>query len=506
MRKNKTLFSGIVVDNEDPMKLNRVRVQIDTEHHESIIYSVPDTYNGKPTKDLTKIPVDLLPEFKWTKIDPLCFLPLLPLFIKVTPKKGEYVNLIFPNAEYKYIEQYYIQGTFSSPFTMYNEDGNASRLFATRDRIKDSLKPNNSKTVGVFPDYDDVSIQGRGTCDLIIKDNDVILRAGRSTKLPTNPKTILEAKPTRSFLQLSNFDTRIDYLGDTQTIILSPDNSFVKTLVEWTILNPENQFDNFKATISLYKLRQNTGYTTTTLSVDTNIPSTDKSLAVTMSFSGTQQNIVNSINDFLQQVNQGTLNIKPFPITNLTDQFPCFFRPSELTYNWLRQTSFSGNSEFLNITSFNNQIKFKTLVGNGLIFSNQLVGQQQIPKFVKTPKYSEQKISTTYGIMGGNKLLFLSHDSKIPNKQKITLGQNSLLGLTQDEIVQKILPNTDSFVRGEQLIELINLIVTFLSSHVHAFPGLPPNPVGTDGTQLQDVLTALQNAPNTILNQNIRIN
>jgi len=61
-------------------------------------------------------------------------------------------------------------------------------------------------------------------------------------------------------------------------------------------------------------------------------------------------------------------------------------------------------------------------------------------------------------------------------------------------------------VRGEELLELLNLIVRFLSTHTHAFPGLPPVPVSQDGSSVTSMLSAMQNAVNTILNQNIRLN
>ena len=61
-------------------------------------------------------------------------------------------------------------------------------------------------------------------------------------------------------------------------------------------------------------------------------------------------------------------------------------------------------------------------------------------------------------------------------------------------------------VRGEELLELINLIVRFLTTHTHAYPGLPPVPVTQDGTTTVQILTELQNAVNKILNENIRIN
>jgi hypothetical protein len=50
------------------------------------------------------------------------------------------------------------------------------------------------------------------------------------------------------------------------------------------------------------------------------------------------------------------------------------------------------------------------------------------------------------------------------------------------------------------------LIVRFLVTHTHAYPGLPPVQVTQDGTQAQSILTELQNAANKILNGNIRLN
>jgi ribosomal protein L5 len=61
-------------------------------------------------------------------------------------------------------------------------------------------------------------------------------------------------------------------------------------------------------------------------------------------------------------------------------------------------------------------------------------------------------------------------------------------------------------VRGEKMIELIELLVEFVITHVHPFPGLPPVSVGTSGVQTQEILNKIRNASNEILNQNIRIN
>jgi hypothetical protein len=78
--------------------------------------------------------------------------------------------------------------------------------------------------------------------------------------------------------------------------------------------------------------------------------------------------------------------------------------------------------------------------------------------------------------------------------------------MSGETFYNEIIPNTSSMVRGEELLELINLIVRFLVTHTHAYPGLPPVPVTQDGTSVSDILTELQLSLKKILNQNIRLN
>lgn len=227
----KFLFPAKVIDNNDPLMLNRVRVTyvtpVDDINNTSMLNAVPNIIDGKKTK--TEDNTDLLPEFKWSKDDPFCFLPLLPIFLKVTPKVDEYVNVLWPNPEFKFSEQFYVQGILSSALTMYKDDYAASRMFATKDRIIGPPLLKNAKdykyfddnTKGVFPEPDDVALMGRGTCDIIVKDKHVLLRAGKSTNIPDNSSKKIFVKQTRSFVQLSDFDTEITDLGTKNTNTLN---------------------------------------------------------------------------------------------------------------------------------------------------------------------------------------------------------------------------------------------------------------------------------------------
>ena len=50
------------------------------------------------------------------------------------------------------------------------------------------------------------------------------------------------------------------------------------------------------------------------------------------------------------------------------------------------------------------------------------------------------------------------------------------------------------------------MIVRFLLTHTHAYPGLPPVSITQDGSSASKILTELNNAVNKILNSNIRLN
>lgn len=513
----KFIWSAKVVDNKDPLLLNRIRVSFDTPingiNDESILKSVPDTFEGKKTKNDSK--TDMLPEFKWTKIDPFCFLPLLPLFLKVTPKENEYVNILWPNPDYKFVEQYYVQGIFSSPLTIYNENAASSRMFATKDRLKTSVllkNPTNAeyynpKTKGVFPEPDDVALMGRGTCDLIIKDTDVILRAGKSTTLPNNRNNEIISRQSRSFVQLSDFSNRITQLEPEESSRLEQNVQFVKCLIEWNILNPDNQSNNFRLEIYVYRLPGNSAYTTNKLFIDTEVNQNDKGIVRKMEFENlTSSSAADIINKFIEQVNEGKLNLPPNSSQKIEDQHPLIFRPSPLTYKWLRDNS--GSIEFRNISDIASRVKFKKEGKNGfgLIFFKNKTGQQSKIRKEVVKKFDFKNTPTTYNVLGADKILIISHESKIIDKPRIILDDTTMRGISQEFLAEKVVPNTNAVVRGEELMKFLNQIVKFLVSHVHAYPGLPPVPVATDGTQSQKILSDLQNANNTILNQNIRIN
>lgn len=514
LNRQRIFWFATVSDNKDPLLLNRVRVKFDTENNQAILDAIPNTKGSKNTKNSDN--TDLLPEFKWSDIDSFCCLPLLPYFIKSTPKENESVNIFFPNTGNKFDEQYYIPGVFSSPLTSYRENFNSQRMFAAKNRLADpKLLKNqindeyyNQNTKGVFIEPDDIGINGRGTCDIVLKERDLLLRAGKSTTLPLNPNLSISGNTERSFIQLSDF-TQEEKLGEPKTYQRLQQNiSYIKTLVEWHIGNPQNEYDIFNYDIRVYRLPEKKEYTTKNMQIDSNVQLVDKALVFVATINGSSMaDMTNTINTLISQCNNGQINIPNFPIVNLTNQFPLYYRPSHETYAFIEDPE-NITQTFQNITNALSKITFKNLKGGfGLIGSKDKTGQQfSLVKDIQEQKSINPNAPVTYNVQGANKLVFLSHNSRIPAKKQITLDKTTIYGIDQSYLAEQVIPNTDPMVRGDELMKFMNSVVSFLISHVHPFPGLAPVPTATDGTTTSDILQQLQNASETILNQNIRIN
>ena len=131
----------------------------------------------------------------------------------------------------------------------------------------------------------------------------------------------------------------------------------------------------------------------------------------------------------------------------------------------------------------------------------------QIPVLkLKLKNFKYSTVPTTYGVIGADKLVLLSHESQIPSKNPITLDQSTIYGISQTFLADKVMPNTDPMVRGDELMKFLNLVIRFLVSHVHPVDGAPPDSVSLDGAQAQEILNKAQSYQNVITNENLRIN
>ena len=141
--ENQIIFPGVVLDNKDPMVLGRLRVRPEVKDYLGVVSSIP---NWNEETDA------------WTQRDPFVFNPLLPFYINQIPEKNELVNIIYQDKTFDNLNQYYIQGPFSSPQTTNFEYFESAKKFtAAGSKIKQSLSLKNQqgeyrniKSFGIF--------------------------------------------------------------------------------------------------------------------------------------------------------------------------------------------------------------------------------------------------------------------------------------------------------------------------------------------------------------------
>ena len=603
MAENSIFFQAQVLDNQDPLMLGRVRARLLIDNYNDIIRSITSPpWNEE--KD------------RWGPRDPFVFGPLIPYFLYQVPKDDELIQVIYVNKDFKLQNQYYVQNNFSSPTTTKFEyyvggnkfTGTGLQLSASKPlKNFDGTYTDAAIHKGVFPEPGDNAILGRGSADVVVKENEILVRTGKFKGSSLEPNIPPVGNSQRGFLQLSRFN--LSKVRQPNKIITELNEQIVsvKHLVEWVITNPENTQNKFTGTVYLYGLKNDISTNSKNLTVGSVIKENLKSLIASETFSLlSKSEVVAFINNFIQTCNNSNVTktgIKLF--TDSNNKFPIFYRPNNLTYNILKSSipptpiynqnyysigtntctqllpiicdiniqvidistgvvvanetsnglqsaldevyqnvvnqvttklisqnienvllptinQLNGSSiiapttinvgesteSFKNITEIYNQIKLLPALkipGYGLIYTQGKVGVPLNTKTTTVPKSSYRNRPTTYGALASDNLYLLSHNSSIPGKGKINFD-DTLYGISLDKFVDEILPKTSSLVRGEELLELINMIVRFLVTHTHAYPGLPPVSVTQDGSNIADMLTELQNASTKILNNNIRLN
>lgn len=511
MESNSIFFQCKVLNTEDPMMLGRIRGIRLIDNENDILKSISDPpWNEE--KDI------------WTSRDPLVFNPLLPYFVYSIPKVEELVQVMYTNSDFKYQNQFYVQNTFSSPTATFKEFYYGGNKFTgTGMQIKNPKPLKNQDGTftdkgihaGVFPQPGDNALLGRGSADLIVKQDEVLLRAGKFKGQYLKPNEIPVANPQRGFLQLTKFQTTKQSLEPRVYFELTENVLLTKYLIEWVVTNPENEQNKLSGAVYLYQLKPDSSTNSKNLTVTTEVSENLKKLVATEEFSMLSvTEVIRFINNFIKTCNTTNVTksgVQLFPDNNDSNKFPMFYRPNTLMYSKLTPSTNSGNSasniEVQNISQIYQGVKLNPSLkgGYGLIYSKDKVGVPKTPVKKTVPQSKYVSGESTYGALGSDRLFLLSHNSQIPGKDKINFD-DTLYGISAEQFADDILPNTSSLVRGEELLELIEMIVRFLLTHTHAYPGLPPVPVTQDGSSSSKILTELNNAVNKILNSNIRLN
>ena len=144
-------------------------------------------------------------------------LPLLPRHLSIQPKVGEGVWIFLFSRDKENSDRMYM-GPVISQLNKLNYD--EARTTALAGLTYGSISPNVNITnkgnaialpelVGVFPDPEDVSIQGRYNTDITQKENEIVIRAGKFVETPIfnmteNPYPFVFNKATQGYIQIKN--------------------------------------------------------------------------------------------------------------------------------------------------------------------------------------------------------------------------------------------------------------------------------------------------------------
>lgn len=500
------LNQATVLDDKDPLMLGRIRARVLTKDYTAILASFDD-----PPWDEERD--------KWTARDPFIFKPFLPFFIYQVPKAKELVYTLYYNPDVDFQNQFYVQATFSSPmaspFEFYvgaQQQTGIGTQFTQSLPIKnqDGTYKNNIPK-GVFPEPGDNAILGRGSADLIVKENEVLVRAGKYVgELQQNKIPVGNEKG--AFLQLNKFPGTKVTRGTLITRSLVENVMMTQFLIEWNIVNPENQEGQFSGAVYLYKLKPNIRVNTEQISPSSQIEDL-KGLIYTKSFANLNMaDTIDFINTFIMTCNNSSKIDGRF-VLPLVEKFPIYYRPTNYIYNLLNASPTDNSNlqqnTIKNLNHIFSKIKLNEEIANkgyGLIYARNKVGTPFNIKTTKTKQSAYSQNPTTYASLGADKVFLLSQQSGPIGTASTINFSGTLYGISNEKYVDEFMPKTNSMVRGEMLMELVDLVVRFMISHTHAYPGEPPVGVSFDGVKVEDILEKLQEAPQQILSNNIRLN
>lgn len=503
MNENRIIFYGQVIDSNDPLNLGRIRA--------IAVNSVKQAFDrAQPVGRLSNT------NEEWTQQDPYLVHPLLPIFVYQIPKEGEFVHIIYYDKDHIENNRFYIQGNFSNidEITKGKFDDMVNGL-GLGERNKETTETNNR---GLYPTPLTIGVLGRSNSDVLLPEGGFIARANKISGFDNNGRAIFNRK--YGFTMVQKYDYRkLESTFDEKSITNSLYQN-LNYLIEYNVYGGLGVLDGkYSAYIEVYKISPYKKISTSAFTENNFVEVSDESKIGPIFRKDYQsENFETIINGFNQVIKNLNDNSKIGEKT-VNDAFPFVFQPSKSLYEISigDKPVNSKNAKkiiqniYLNVTQTNR--------GYGLLSEKNNFGLLKNNVNVNVVNPNINNIPTTVGMTTSDFVFLLSHEADaIPGLQKINFSDFEYTGATSDEKINTvntitpeflwntIYPNTNSMVRGEKLLELIELMINFMINHVHPFHNMVPVDVAKDQTSTQEILTALAEGYQTILNQKLRIN
>jgi len=500
----KIIEIGICINNNDPQGIGRIR------------YRPYGVFKSAIEKSLKYE--------EWDENDQFIATPFLPLHINIIPQQKQSVKIIKYDTDKDTQNVEYIVGPFTTPHDFNNESFTPQHKYTTyggiiikklpaiRDKITGDYI--NKKSYGALPKLKDNGIGGNYGSDVIFTENGLMLRGGKLISKNTQNKKLRQKLHEVPILSnkiskvlLKKFPKKMELITKTRDIEMIVVDK-IKYIVEYELNSLSNPTAIY---FYVYQVIKNYGeiFDTDFFNESTEVTSENVKLinddntttTPTLIVTGSTISSLNSeARIFLKTIHKyglSKINFK-YPSDDIT---PMYYRPTK----HFRLLKPNNENEKKNKINFIQNIKlYRSNPGNGLYFSKS---SQNPP--IKTKEIKEQFLNVineneeqTFVTTESDYMFFISTDANKGTKKSIDFNRLDKYEYTQDNLLSDILPNTYAIVRGEILIQLINLMYKFLTEHVHNINDVPiykPESV----MELKNMIDTMEGS---LVNQKIRIN
>lgn len=493
----KIIDIGICVNNKDPRGFGRIRAR-----------DLSDTESAR-SNSINKWE-------QWSSNDPFVYSAFLPTHINIIPQEGMAVKIIRYDNEKDLQNQEYIPGPFTTTFD-YSYQNELSQLTETSYGKRTEKNPAiksfsgekksfddgfiRAESVGALPKLNDIGLIGNYGSDIILTEHGVQLRAGKLVdKFATNPKfkselskfPIFSKKQSKISLKKFPQTFKLDNQIIIDQVITRTD---IKHVIEYEL---DNVLEPTELTLYIYRIDKSFGekYKTDVFSLNTELDLETSAKLIyedvqTLESNNKQQEAYILIRDFISRIDRENLIIIEPTLQDLPAH-PFYFRPK----SQLREQN--GATDFLNNIYYNSRKN-----GFGLIFSRTTMDVPIIPQKKEIPYLKKvSDVDQTFAAITSDNILHLSTNSSSTEGKSIDFGSLDKYEYTQEDYLMRILPNTFSSVRGEKLIEILELITLILLNHTHGIL-TPPKYFKATTDSLKQLI---ERAKIDMINSSIRIN
>jgi hypothetical protein len=407
--------------------------------------------------------------------------PLIPQFIKTLPKVGESVFLFQyedqkgnPTSKFS-TKRFWIGPIISQPTKLDNDPANEAKSILPDGWTK--LKDPNLEE-GAYGNKEDIVFQGRYNTDIIHKDREIWIRAGKTIEGSPNKFN----KQDSGYIQVKYGGERLKRVieDEEQITFVTPQptteiNVVIKTFVNSFTTNGVPTLKLLDNTLPKEKYKEENVAKTEILIEVKDIKNPSNTITQVAGLNNPITEVFNESNAPLSEKSSRDEAIKRSKeiIDSIVEEYP----------EWKIKSQVEEIIKDYNGT-YNNNYGVAT-------FPSEPIEIKQTVKKVKLVPNDEKKGSVIN--MVANKINLISHDGEH------TFDLSNPKNLITDEEQEKINNEAHPLVYGDKLVEFLELVKKYVNQHVHPYHGLP-----ADNAQVK--LDVLRYDLNTILNKNINSN